>query len=395
MNDDARQNGEMRGQGFKASIDRISATFIKETLQLYRDRVTFATMLLIPLMQLILFGYAINTNPRHLPTAILMQDDSPFARSFLSAMTTSAYFDITTTAHSEEELYHLITSGTVQFGVQIPPFFGRDLMRGAKPAILVIADATDPAATGGAEGAVEGLAGKALNRDLQGAAANAFGGVVSKDPPYQVILQRRYNPTADTQLNIVPGLTGVILTLTMLIFTAMSVTREVERGTMENLLAMPIRPIEIMLGKIAPYALVGAAQMIIILLFGWLMFDIPMIGSLSLLVALTLLFVVANLSMGYTFSTIAESQLQAMQMSFFFFLPNLLLSGFMFPFRGMPYWAQIIGEMMPLTHYLRIVRGIMLKGAEFADLQTDVLALAAFTLVVMGIALARFRQTLD
>ncbi len=392
---DNSQNGDLRGQGLKASLNRMSATFIKEMLQLRRDRVTFATMLLIPLMQLILFGYAINTNPRHLPTAVLVQDDSPFARSFLSAMTTSAYFDVTMTAHSEEELDHLITSGTVQFGVQIPQFFGRDLMRGAKPAILVIADATDPAATGGAEGALEGLAGKALNRDLQGAAAGAFGGIVDKDPPYQVVLQRRYNPTADTQLNIVPGLTGVILTLTMLIFTAMSVTREVERGTMENLLAMPIRPVEIMLGKIAPYALVGGAQMVIILLFGWLMFDIPMIGSLTLLIVLTLLFVIANLSMGYTFSTIAESQLQAMQMSFFFFLPSLLLSGFMFPFRGMPYWAQVIGEAMPLTHYLRIVRGIMLKGAEFVDLQTDVLALAAFTLVVMGIALARFKQTLD
>ncbi len=395
MNGESAKNGDLRGYGFKASWSRIAATFIKELLQLRRDRVTFATMLLIPLMQLILFGYAINTNPRHLPTAVLVQDDSPFARSFLSAMTMSAYFDVTVTAHSEEELDHLITSGEVQFGVQIPPFFGRDVMRGEKPAILVIADATDPSATGGAEAAMEGLAGTVLDRDLQGAAGNAFGPVPRQSAPYTVILQRRYNPTADTQLNIVPGLTGVILTLTMLIFTAMSVTREVERGTMENLLAMPIRPYEIMLGKIAPYALVGAAQMAIILIFGWLMFDIPMIGSLALLVTLTLLFVIANLSMGYTFSTIAESQLQAMQMSFFFFLPNLLLSGFMFPFRGMPTWAQYIGETMPLTHYLRIVRGIMLKGATFADLQTDVLALAAFTLVVMALALARFRQTLD
>nr|WP_249688712.1 ABC transporter permease [Microvirga sp. 3-52] len=370
---------------------RLRAAFIKELIQLRRDRITFAMMIMIPLLQLTLFGYAINTSPRHLPTAVLVQDDSAFARSFLAAMRATDYFDISTSAASEEDLDRLILSGKVLFGVQIPAHFGRDLMRGERPALLVVADAADPTATGSAIAALQGLSAQVFSRELTGPAAN----LAPRPLPYELRVHQRYNPAGETRLNIVPGLMGLILTLTMLIFTALSVTREIERGTMESLLAMPIRPVEIMLGKIAPYLLVGGVQMTIILVAARLLFGIPVIGSLWLLVGLTLLFILANLSIGYTFSTIAQNQLQAMQMSFFFFLPNILLSGFMFPFKGMPGWAQAIGEILPLTHYLRIVRGIMLKGATFFDLQTDVLALAVFTMFAMGVAVARFRQTLD
>jgi ABC-2 type transport system permease protein len=380
-----------RSRGFLASLGRVWAVFVKELIQLRRDRVTFATMIFIPVIQLLLFGYAINTDPKHLPTIVLVQDDSPFARSFLAAMRVSDYFRISELGTREEDIDRAILSGSALFAVQIPPNFGRDLMRGERPAILVVADATDPDATGGAVAALQGLTTNVFSRDLIGPASY----LAAKEQPFEVRIHRRYNPAGETQLNIVPGLMGTILTLTMLIFTALSVTREIERGTMESLLAMPIRPVEIMLGKIGPYVLVGAVQMTIILVAAHLLFGVPVVGSLPLLLALTLLFIIANLSVGYTFSTIATSQLQAMQMSFFFFLPSILLSGFMFPFAGMPRWAQAIGEVLPLTHFLRIVRGIMLKGADFADLQYEVLALGAFMLAAMTIAVLRFRQTLD
>ncbi len=275
--------------------------------------------------------------------------------------------------------------------MQIPANFGRDLIRGERPSFLIIADATDPVASSGAIAAMQGMASQVFARDMMGPLA----ALLPEPLAFDMNIQKRYNPSGTTRLNIVPGLMGVILTLTMLIFTALSVTRELERGTMETLLAMPIKPVEIMLGKIAPYVVMGAVEMTIILVAAKLLFGIPMMGNLFLLVALTVLFILAVLSVGYTFSTVASNQLQAMQMSFFFFLPNILLSGFMFPFRGMPAWAQGIGEILPLTHYIRIVRGIMLKGATLIDLSTDVMALAAFTLAAMALALARFRQTLD
>ncbi len=380
-----------RSRGFLASLGRVWAVFVKELIQLRRDRVTFATMIFIPVIQLLLFGYAINTDPKHLPTIVLVQDDSPFARSFLAAMRVSDYFRISELGTREEDIDRALLSGSALFAVQIPPNFGRDLMRGERPAILVVADATDPVATGGAVAALQGLMANVFSRDLIGPASYLAG----KEQPFEVRIHRRYNPAGETQLNIVPGLMGTILTLTMLIFTALSVTREIERGTMESLLAMPIRPVEIMLGKIGPYVLVGAVQMTIILVAAHILFGVPVVGSLPLLLALTMLFIIANLSVGYTFSTVATSQLQAMQMSFFFFLPSILLSGFMFPFAGMPAWAQAIGEVLPLTHFLRIVRGIMLKGADFADLQYEVLALGGFMLAAMTIAVLRFRQTLD
>lgn len=374
----------MIGGGF---VRRVSAMVVKEFIQLRRDRVTFATMIMIPLLQLVLFGYAINTTPRNLPTAVLAHENTDATRAIVAALKNTAFFQFTRQAASDAEAEYLIRSGKVLFLVEIPAGFERALRRGDTPQLLVAADATDPVAAGNALGALEGVVATALRRerfvDTQGEA------------PFEVVQHRRYNPAGTSQLNIVPGLLGTILTMTMLIFTALSVTREIERGTMESLLSMPIHPVEIMLGKIFPYVLVGILQAVLILGAGMILFAVPVEGSVILLAVVTLLFITANLSVGYTFSTLATNQLQAVQMSFMFFLPNILLSGFMFPFAGMPVWAQWISECLPLTHYLRMVRGILLKGAGLHDLGLDIAIMAGLMLVAMGIAVARFRQTLD
>jgi ABC-2 type transport system permease protein len=371
------------------NLSRTLAMFIKEFVQLRRDRLTFATMIFIPVVQLLLFGYAINTTPRHLPTALLMHEDSDLARSILAALGNTSYFKVTRLARTEAEMDRWIRSGEVLFAVEIPAGFERSVRRGEKPAILVVADATDPVAAGTALGALEGVVRTALARD------RGLPEIAEQPAAFEIRQHRRYNPAAVTSLNIVPGLLGTILTMTMLIFTALSVTRELERGTMESLLAMPIEPLEIMLGKIAPYIVIGFIQAALIVGFGVLLFQVPIVGSVWLLAGLSTLFIAANLSIGYTFSTVAQNQLQAIQMSFMFFLPNILLSGFMFPFAGMPGWAQWVGEMLPLTHYIRIVRGIMLKGATLPDLQAEALALLALMLLAMIVAVRRFRRTLD
>jgi ABC-2 type transport system permease protein len=371
------------------AISRTVAMVIKEFVQLRRDRLTFATMIFIPVMQLLLFGYAINTTPRHLPTAILMHEESDLARSVLAALNNTSYFSITRLARTEAEMDHWMRAGEVLFGVEIPAGFERGVRRGDRPALLVAADASDPVAAGTALSALEGVVRTALARD------RGLPDTTAAPAAFEIRQHRRYNPAAVTSLNIVPGLLGTILTMTMLIFTALSVTRELERGTMESLLAMPIKPLEIMLGKIAPYIFIGFLQAALILVFAMTLFAVPVEGSMALLAALTTLFIATNLSIGYTFSTIAQNQLQAIQMSFMFFLPNILLSGFMFPFAGMPRWAQWIGELLPLTHYIRIVRGIMLKGATLYDLQTEALALAGLMLLAMTLAVRRFRRTLD
>jgi ABC-2 type transport system permease protein len=368
-------------------LRRVGAMLLKEFLQLRRDRITFATMIMIPLMQLVLFGYAINTTPRNLPTAVLMQETSDVGRSIVAALENTRYFKVTHRARDVAEMDHLLASGTVLFAVEIPANFERALRRGDRPALLVAADATDPVATTSALGALSQVVRTALQHD------RAVGDAVT--PAFEVRQHARYNPAAVSALNIVPGLMGTILTLTMLIFTALSVTREAERGTMESLLAMPITPLEIMLGKIAPYVLIGFLQAALIVGAGVLLFSVPIIGNLVLLAALTTLFIATNLSIGYTFSTIAKNQLQAVEMAMMFFLPNLLLSGFAFPFLGMPLWAQWFGELLPLTHYVRIVRAIMLKGSTLGDLQVDTLWLTGLMLVAMTIAVTRFRRTLD
>jgi ABC-2 type transport system permease protein len=366
---------------------RTWAMLIKEFIQLRRDRVSFAMIVMIPLLQLMLFGYAINTNPRHLPTAVLLQEQTDVGRSIVKAIENTKYFDVTHVIDNEAEFDRLLSSGTVLFAIEIPANFERAVRRGDQPALLVAADATDPVAAGSAIGALGALVQTALQHDRvipDGAT-----------PPFEIRTHARYNPAANSSLNIVPGLVGTILTMTMLIFTALSVTREIERGTMESLLSMPITPFEIMLGKIIPYIMVGFVQASLIIGIGIELFGVPLLGSLLLLACLSTLFITTNLSIGYTFSTIAENQLQAVQMSMMFFLPNILLSGFMFPFAGMPRWAQWIGEALPLTHYLRIVRAIMLKGSTLSDLSFDAWALAGLMLIAMAIAITRFRRTLD
>ena len=366
---------------------RSFAMVVKEFIQLRRDRVSFAMIVMIPVMQLLLFGFAINTTPRNLPTAVLLQEDSDLARSILKALENTAYFRFTREVHDVAEFDNLLLSGKVLFGVEIPRGFERAVRRGDHPALLVAADATDPVAAGSALGALGVVLQTALEHDLH-----------TGDPPslpFEIRAHARYNPAGSSRLNIVPGLVGTILTMTMLIFTALSVTREIERGTMENLLSMPITPVEVMLGKIVPYVLVGFVQAILIIGIGVLLFGVPVNGSMTLLALLSTLFITTNLAIGYTFSTIAQNQLQAMQMSIMFFLPSILLSGFMFPFAGMPVWAQYIGEGLPLTHYVRIVRAIMLKGATLPNLQYDAIALVALMLLAMTIAVMRFRRTLD
>jgi ABC-2 type transport system permease protein len=366
---------------------RTRAMLIKEFIQLRRDRVSFAMIVMIPIMQLVLFGYAINTTPRDLPTTVLVQETSDLGRSILAALKNTKYFAIVKQARDADEFDSLLKSGRVLFGIEIPAGFERALRRGETPTLLVAADATDPMAAAAALGALNGVVRSALvhDRAVPESTAGAF----------EIRSHSRYNPAAVTALNIVPGLVGTILTMTMLIFTALSVTRELERGTMESLLAMPITPIEIMFGKIIPYVIVGLVQASLIIGAGIVLFGVPVIGSMVLLTALSTLFITANLSIGYSFSTVAQNQLQAVQMTFMFFLPNILLSGFMFPFAGMPGWAQVIGEALPLTHYIRIVRAIMLKGATVDELHYDAGALAILMLIAMVIAVTRFRRTLD
>jgi ABC-2 type transport system permease protein len=370
---------------------RLWAVMVKEFVQMRRDRLTFAMMVGIPILQLILFGFAINSDPKALPTAVVAADNSIFSRSFVRALENSGYFRIVRLLASEAEAERALAVGEVQFIVEIPENFGRKLQRGEKPVLLLEADASDPAATSNAIAALFTLNETALNRDLQGSLSHLQNGT----PAFEVRVHRRYNPEGISQYNIVPGLIGTILTMTMVMMTSLAMTRERERGTMENLLATPVRPIEVMAGKIVPYIVVGYVQVIVILLAAKLLFSVPMVGSLALLSLALIVFIAANLAVGFTFSTLAKNQLQAMQMAFFFFLPSILLSGFMFPFRGMPQWAQWLGEILPLTHFLRILRGILLKGNTSADILPNLWPVALFLLVAAAIALKRYRETLD
>ncbi len=375
----------------RMSFGRMFAVFLKELQQMLRDKLTFAMAVAVPIGQLVLFGYAINMDPKGLPTAIVSQDQSDMGRSLMAALQNSGYFRVDASGISEREADEMLARGDIQFIVVIPNDFKRRLVRGEKPALLVAADATDPAAAGNALAALSQLGATALTRELSGPLAHLRAG----EPPFELRLQRRYNPEGLTRYNIVPGLIGTILTMTMVMLTSLAMTRERERGTMENLLATPVRPLEVMVGKILPYVLMGYVQLGVIMGAAWALFDVPMLGSLPLLLALIGVFMLANLGVGFTFSTLAGNQLQAMQMTFFFFLPSMLLSGFMFPFRGMPEWAQHIGEVLPLTHFLRIVRGVMLKGNGLQTLMPEVWPMLVFLLVAGGIALRRYRMTLD
>ena len=371
------------------SLNRILAVLNKEFIQLTRDKLTYAMILVMPVIQLLLFGYAINSDPRDLPTAVLVQDHGPMARSTLSALANNGYFKIVREAASPEELDRAIARGEVQFALTIPADFTRRVVRGDDAEILVEADASDPAATGGAIAALSNLPRTALSRDLVGAVAQ-----VDKDP-FEVVIHRRYNPEAITAYNIVPGLLGVVLSLTLVMMTSLGMTREYERGTMESLLATPAKPIEVMIGKLSPYVVVGLIQTVVILILARVLFSVPMAGGWGALALGVVLFILGSLSLGFLISTVARNQLQAVQMSFFYILPSILLSGFMFPFRGMPGWAQALGSVIPVTHFLRVVRGSLLKGLGVQDLWSSLIALAVFVVVIAAAAMSRYRRTLD
>ena len=373
------------------SWQRFLAILIKEMRQVRRDRLTFGMMVGVPIIQLLLFGFAINSDPKHLPAAILVVDQSEFSRSFVAGLENSNYFRVTHRLESEAQGDALLASGAVQFVLVVPAGFSTRLQRGEHPAMLLAADASDPAATGNAIAALNGIGQRAIGRDLVGPLAH----LRENRAAFEVRVQRRYNPDGLSSYNVIPGLIGVILTMTMVMMTSLAMTRERERGTMENLLATPARPLEVMLGKIVPYILIGYVQVTVILLAARLLFDVPMVGSLGLLSGVLVLFIAANLAVGFTFSTIARNQLQAMQLTFFFFLPSMLLTGFMFPFRGMPTWAQAIGEALPLTHFLRVVRGIMLKGNGLAEVLGHLWPIALFMLIAGSVAMLRYRQTVD
>lgn len=374
----------------RLSWSRIWAVLIKELVQLRRDRLTFAMMIGIPVMQLVLFGFAINGDPKRLPTAVVALDQGPYVRSIVRAAELTQYFKVIDLP-SEHEAERLLAAGEVQFVFVFPADFSTRLLRGERPPVILYADATDPSATGNAIAAVMRLPQVALTHDLRGPVAHLAPG----QEPFELRLHRRYNPEGLTQLNVVPGLMGVILAMTLVMMTSMAMTRERERGTLENLLATPVRPVEVMIGKILPYIGIAYVQVGIVYCAARFVFNVPMVGSVAVLGGALLLFIVATLSVGFTFSIVARTQIQSMQMTVFYYLPNILLSGFMFPFRGMPDWAQWIGEVLPLTHFLRIVRGVMLKGATLPDVLPQLWPMALFTLVVGTLALKRYRQTLD
>jgi len=373
------------------SWSRVFAVFLKELVQMRRDRPTFAIMIMMPVMQLVLFGYAINTDPRHLPAVVELREDGPMTRAFLASLRASTYVDIVAVTHRAQDGEAMLRSGDASFLISIPEGFERRLVRGERPQILIAADASDPVAAGGAVSAIERVAQSAFAPEFVGPLAF----LARAPPPYEIVVHRRYNPAGVTAFNIVPALLGVILTMTMVMITSIALTRETERGTMENLLATPVRPLEVMIGKTAPYIGVGAVQVAIVLIVATTLFRIPFTGSLlAFLIAVTV-FIFANLMLGYLISTVARTQMQAMQMTFFIFLPSILLSGFMFPFRAMPGWAQTIGEALPITHFLRMVREIVLKDAGFADIAGDLWPLTLILLVLATLALLRFRRTLD
>lgn len=373
------------------SLGRIFAVFLKELVQMRRDRPTFAIMILVPIMQLTLFGFAIDTDPRQLPTVVQLRDEGPLTRSLLASMRQSDFFRIVALVDSETAGERLLRSGKASFFVIIPENFEIEFVRGDRPQILIAADATDPVAASGPVGAMREIAARAFRPDLERLPRR-----LSPSPePYDIVVHRQYNPSGVTSFNIVPGLLGVILTMTLTMITAVALTREVERGTIESLLSTPVRASEVMIGKTTPYILVGAIQSLIVLAAGRWIFGIPFFGDLWPFLFAVMLFIFTNLMLGYLISTVAKTQMQAMQMTFFVFLPSILLSGFMFPFLAMPAWARAIGECLPITHFLRIVREVMLKGAGFEEISGDLWPIATILGVLAALSLARFRRTLD
>ena len=373
------------------SFARVKAVLIKEFVQMRRDRMTFAMMVGIPIMQLIMFGFAINSDPRHLPTALIDRDHSSFSRAIVNAAENSTFMDMAYRPQTDQEAEQLIREGRVNFIFIIPENFARDLVRGDNPQVLLVADATDPSATSGATNSMNEIVRSGLRRDLSGSLSSISGTPLA----VEVVLHKRYNPAGITQYNIIPGLLGIIIAMTMTMITAVAITREKERGTMENLLAMPIKPLEMMVGKIAPYVIIGYVQTFVVLIAAEFAFDIPIVGSFAVLLSGVTVYIIVNLMIGFLFSSVAQTQMQALQMTFFLLMPQILLSGFLFPFLGMPRWAQYIGEALPATHFMRIMRGVMLKGADGSDLFTSFWPLGLIMLVVGIVSMLRYQRTLD
>ena len=379
----------MRSKGF--SLKRWWAIILKEFLQLKRDRVTFAMMVVLPIIQLALFGFAINTDPKHLPTAVIVYDKSEFTRTFLASMQTSEYFAIYTRYDTPQSAQTALQRGEIQFILTIPSDFTQKLLRGEKPSLLLEADATDPVTVSIALASVQGIAEQVVKKDLKGSLTALW----SQKEPFDVRVHRLYNPNGINQYNIIPGLMGTVMTMTLTMMTALAITRERERGTMENLLATPARPLEIMTGKIIPYVFIGLVQASLILFASHVVFGVPFNGSIPLVYMVALLFIAVNLTIGITISSLAQNMLQALQLTIFYFLPSILLSGFMFPFYGMPTWAQYIGQMLPLTYFNRLIRGIILKGNDFSMLWPNIWPLIIIALVMMTLAVRFYKKTLD
>ncbi len=373
------------------SFRRFFALLTKELIQMRRDKATFSMLLSVPLMEILLFGYAINADPKHLPTLVVDADQSVMSRSLVSTLEVSGYFDITNRHATEDEARSALANGSAQFVVNIPVDFSRKVARGERPQVLIEADATDPSATSAAIGALSGLAAKAIDEDLRGPLTELKQGRA----PYELLVHRRYNEENESAFSVVPGILGVVLSSTMIMMTSIAMTRERERGTLESLLVAPIRPLEMMLGKISPYLLIGFGQILVIMTAAKVLFHVPMLGSMLLLFMVCVVFICANLALGFIFSSIAKNQMQANQASSGFLLPSIILSGFMFPYRGMPEWAQWLGEILPVTHFLRIVRGILLKGNTLGDVWGDFWALVLILGVVCVLSIRCYRRTLD
>ncbi|MGE3623356.1 MAG: ABC transporter permease [Bdellovibrionales bacterium] len=377
--------------GLRFSPGRMRALIIKEFIQILRDRSTFGMIFMMPIIQLLLYGYAINTNPRMLPTALVTADNSVYVRSIVTALQNTQYFRIVAQPRTQDEAEDLMAKGQVQFIIDIPQQFSRQLLRGERPAMLLVADATDPVAIGNALSSLGRVQQTALSRDLPA----SLGQLQPRAPPFEIRVHNRYNPEGLTSYNIVPGLIALLLNMTLISMTAVAITRERERGTLENLLATPARPFEVMIGKIAPFIIIAYLQTFVILGVAWALFDLPIEGSLLLLALALGVYIVANLGIGFTISTFATTQMQAMQITFFYFMPSLLLSGFLFPFRGMPQWAQIIGNIFPMTHAVRIIRGVVLKGIAAGDVWVDTWPMLIFMVFIGVLALKRYRETID
>lgn len=375
----------------KFSWQRLIAIIKKEFIQLKRDRGTLGMIIMLPIIQLLLFGYAINTDPKNLPTAIISEDNTFLTRSIVAGLQNSEYFRVTHHISSDKQGNKLLKQGKVFFVISIPDNFTQNVIRGAKPEILLQADATDPTAISNAVSSLNGITNKIIQENMKG----NLSYLKNQPSPFSIIVHKLYNPEGFTKYNIVPGLIGLVLIFSGVMMTALAITREREKGTMENLLSMPIKPIEIMMGKIIPFVFIGLFQVGIVLLIAYFLFSIPIFGSVLLLFSCSLLFIICNLAIGFLISTIAKNQTQALQMSVFVILPSVVMTGFMFPFQAMPIWAQAIAKCIPLTYFLKIARGIILKGADFIDIFPNLWPLGVIVAFLTIITLHIYKNSLD